>query len=60
MDFEDVGRWLDGEIAHIKEVVEKEIKPTTEKKVIAALRAASAKMQKLAEDLETRAAKKNA
>jgi hypothetical protein len=60
VDFEDVGRWLDGEIAHIKEVIEKEIKPTTEKKFIAALRTASVKMEKLAEDLEKRRANRNA
>lgn len=48
-DFEDFGRWLDQEMKHVKEVVEKEIRPTAEKKVISALKTASAKMAEMAE-----------
>jgi hypothetical protein len=53
-DFEDFGRWLDQEMKHVKEVVEKEIRPTAEKKVISALKTASAKMAAMAKELEER------
>jgi Tfp pilus assembly protein PilN len=59
-DFEDFGRWLDEEMKHVKEAVEKEIRPTAEKKVISALKTASAKMAKMAKELEERRARKGA
>jgi hypothetical protein len=53
-EFEDFGRWLDEEMARIKQVVKTEIQPTAEKKVAAALRIASAKMAEIAKELEER------
>ncbi|HUK31129.1 MAG TPA: hypothetical protein VLV89_08445 [Candidatus Acidoferrum sp.] len=59
-DFEEFGRWLDEEMRHVKQVVEKEIKPTAEAKVISALKIASAKMAEMAKELEERRARKSA
>ncbi len=53
-DFEEFGRWLDEEMKRVVHVVETEIRPTAEKKVAAALRTASAKMAKIAKELEER------
>ncbi len=59
-DFEDFGRWLDEEMKHVREVVEKEIRPTAEKKIISALKTASAKMAEMAKELEERRARSGA
>jgi Tfp pilus assembly protein PilN len=59
-DFEDFGRWLDEEMKHVTEVVEKEIRPTAEKKVISALKKASAKMAEMAKELEERRSRSGA
>ena len=59
-DFEDFGRWLDEEVKRVRQVIETDIKPTAEKKTISALRIASKKLSKMAEELEKRAARKNA
>jgi hypothetical protein len=59
-DFEEFGRWLDEEMKRVVQVVETEILPTTEKKVAAALRVASAKMAEIAKELEERRAKSGA
>jgi hypothetical protein len=53
-DLEDFGRWLDQELAHVRHVVETEIRPTAEKKFAAALRAASQKLSELAREIESR------
>ncbi len=53
-DFEDFGHWLDKEIEHVKQVVETEIRPTAEKKLVAALRAASEKLGEFAKEIESR------
>jgi hypothetical protein len=53
-DFEDFGRWLDQEFAHVRHVVETEIRPTAEKKIVAALRAASQKLSQFAQEIESR------
>jgi hypothetical protein len=59
-DFEEFGRWLDEEMKRVVQVVETEILPTTEKKVAAALRVASAKMAEIAKELEERRARSGA
>jgi len=56
-DFEDFGRWLDKEIDHVKEVIEKEIRPTAEQKFVSALKIASAKLAQMAEEIEKRKAR---
>lgn len=53
-DFEEFGQWLDKEIEHVKQVVETEIRPTAEKKLAAALRAASEKLGEFAKEIESR------
>ncbi len=53
-DFEEFGQWLDKEIEHVKHVVETEIRPTAEKKLAAALRAASEKLGEFAKEIESR------
>jgi hypothetical protein len=56
-EFEDFGRWLDEEIQHVKQVIEKEIKPTAEKKFVSALKKASSKLAEMAEEIEKRKAR---
>lgn len=58
-DFEDFGKWLDQEIEHVKAVVKTEIQPKAEKNLAAALRTASAKLSKLAQELEERPDRSN-
>lgn len=53
-DLEEFGRWLDQEIEHVKHVVETEIRPTAEKKLAAALKAASEKLGEFAKEIEAR------
>ncbi len=53
-DFEEFGRWLDEEMERVKKVVETEIRPTAEQKVISALRTASGKLAEVAKELEER------
>jgi hypothetical protein len=53
-DFEDFGKWLDEEIEHVKHVVKTEIQPKAEKNIASALRTASEKLSKLAQELEER------
>jgi len=53
-DFEDFGKWLDEEIEHVKHVVKAEIQPKAEKNIASALRTASEKLSKLAQELEER------
>jgi len=53
-DFEDFGKWLDEEIEHVKRVVKTEIQPKAEKNIVSALRTASEKLSKLAQELDER------
>ena len=55
VNLEDVGRKLDREIEKLRRFVETELRPTTERKAIKVLRAASERLGKLAEELESRA-----
>jgi len=59
-DFEDFGRWLDEEVQRVRKVIEKDVKPTAEKKCISALKIASEKLSQMAEELEKRAKRKSA
>jgi len=58
-DFEDFGKWLDEEIEHVKHVVKTEIQPQAEQNLAAALRTASEKLTKLAQELESRPGRAN-
>ncbi len=50
--FEDAGRVIDREMKKLHEFFEKEVKPTTQRKAIEALRSASVRLAELAEKLE--------
>lgn len=52
--FEDVGRSIDREVEKLRQFFEAEVRPTTERRLVAALRAASKRLAKLAEDLDER------
>ena len=53
--FEDAGRVIDRELKKLHEFFESEVKPTTQRKAIEALRAASAKFTEMANDMERQA-----
>ena len=53
--FEDAGRAIDREIKKLHEFFESEVKPTTQRRAIDALRAASAKFTEMANKLERQA-----
>jgi hypothetical protein len=55
--FEQVGERIDRELEKLRRFFETELRPTTERKAIEALRQASRRLAKLAEDLEARAAR---
>ncbi len=52
--WEEIGRKLDQEFSRIREVLEKEIKPQTSRKAAEALRAASRRLAKAADQIESR------
>ena len=52
--FEDVGRVIDREVDKLRRFFEGEVKPTTERQLAAALKAASKTLGELAEKLEAR------
>ncbi len=51
---EEIGRKLDREMERLRDLVEKEIKPTTEQKAVSVLRQVSERLAKLAEEIEAR------
>lgn len=53
-NFEDVGRVIDREVENLRKFIEAEVKPTTERQLVAALRAASKTLGELAHRLEAR------
>ena len=55
VNLEAVGRKLDRELEKLRRFVETELRPTTERKAIKVLRAASERLGKLAEEIESRA-----
>ena len=56
--FEEIGRTIDQELEKFRRFFESEVKPTTQRRLVAALRAASASLDKAAKDLEARGARK--
>ena len=50
--FQDAGRVIDREMERLKEFFESEVKPTTQRRAIDALRAAAVKLSKLADQLD--------
>ena len=56
-NFEDVGRVIDREVEKLRKFIEGEVKPTTERQLVVALRAASKHLGELAEKLEAHRAK---
>jgi len=50
--FEEMGRRLDREVQHLREVAKEKIKPETRKKAAKALRSASNRLASLADDIE--------
>jgi hypothetical protein len=53
-----MGRKLDRELERLREIAEKKISPATRLKAAKALRSASAKLSRLAEELESKSAPK--
>ena len=53
-NFEEFGRTVDEEMKKLKEFLDKEVKPTAKRGTLEALRAASARLAELADDLERR------
>jgi len=54
---QDVGRKLDRELEKLRRFFETELRPTTERKAVEVLRAASKRLGKLAEEIESRASR---
>lgn len=55
-NFEQLGQTIDREVERLRRYIEGEVKPATERKVVAALRATSRRLAKLARKLERSAA----
>ena len=53
-NWEEIGRKIDSEFSRIRELLEKEIKPQTSQKAADALRAASKRLAKAADQIEAR------
>ncbi len=53
---EEVGRALDRELKKLREFFESEVKPTTQRRLVQALRAASKRLAELASELESQSA----
>lgn len=52
-NFEEVGQVIDSEVECLRRYVEEEVRPSTRRKLVEALRAASKRLEKLAEQLDT-------
>ena len=57
-NFEEMGRAPDRELERLREVAESKVKPSTCEKAAKALRTVSASLSRLAEQIESKAAKK--
>ncbi len=57
-NFEEVGRQIDRELKKLRRYLEKEVKPATGRKAVAALRKASERLADAAKELEARVARK--
>ena len=53
-NFEEFGKTIDAEMKKLKEFFESEVKPNAKRSTLEALRAASARLAELADDLERR------
>jgi hypothetical protein len=56
--FEEIGRRLDGEIAHLRNLVSTEVSPAARVKAASVLRRASGALERFAKDLESETAPK--
>lgn len=56
--FEDAGRVIDRELEKLQRFFEKEVKPTTKRRAVDALKATARKLSKLARDMEGKGKKK--
>ena len=56
--FEEIGRRLDGEIAHLRNLVNTEVSPAARVKAAGVLRRASDALERFAKDLESEIAPK--
>jgi hypothetical protein len=54
VDFEEIGRKVNREVAKLAEFFENEFKPSTKRGTIEALRTAAARLNELADDCEKR------
>ena len=52
--FEEVGQAIDREVEKLRRFFEAEVRPVSQRQLVAALRAASKQLQDLAEKLDTR------
>jgi len=52
--FEEVGRAVDREVGKLRHFFETEVRPSTHRQLVAALRAASKRLEELAEKLDAR------
>ena len=57
-NFEQVGRTIDQELEKLRRYIETEVKPTTQRRVVQALRRASRRLAEVARELEARGPKK--
>lgn len=51
-NFEEVGKVIDREVERLRRYVEEEVRPSTQRKLVDALRAASKRLGELAEQLD--------
>lgn len=58
-EFEKLRQRVVEELARLREFFETEVKPATERSAVQALRAASERLSELAQDIETRASRRN-
>jgi hypothetical protein len=56
-NWEEIGRRIDSEFSRVRELLEKEIKPQTSQKAADALRAASKRLARAAEQIEAHIAR---
>ena len=56
--FEEMGRKLDQELDRLREIAEKKLSPATREKAAKALRSASGRLTRLAEELESKSVPK--
>jgi hypothetical protein len=54
LDFEEIGRRVDREVAKLRHFLDTELKPNTKRGTVEALRVAAARLNELAEDCEKR------